>query len=338
MSPAPKPSPSVIAAAVAAILFGLAILLITSSGFFGVMLYTLPKTSPELPPFARAAGLSVMAFMMCLSAFGIATGIGLIFLRNWARISLLIWAGFSLFFGIIGIPIAFFLPFASPPNTPDLPAESLLWVRWILLFVYGLPLLFGVWWLILFNRRTVKAQFARAADSADSGLLQKPRRPLPLTVLAWFFISTAANIVILPLLPFSVPVILFGHLIPGAGGTVLLILNTALLVAAGVGILKLKPWSYPLTIGFQIFWSVSSVASMLNPNYESLVSSFLSDINKAMNLPPNIYSSANYLHQLRWAQYFGLLVPVGIVVLLYCYRRRFREVASGDASVSGHPA
>jgi len=338
MSPAPKPPPSVIAAAVAAILFGLAILLITSFGFFGMMLYTLPKTSPELPPFARAAGLGVMAFMMCLSAFGVATGIGLILLRNWARISLLIWAGFSVFFGVIGIPIAFFLPFVSAPNAPDLPAESLLWVRWILLFVYGLPLLFGIWWLILFNRRTVKAQFARAADSADSGLLQKPRRPLPLTILAWFFISTAANVVLLPLLPFSVPVILFGHLVTGAGGTVLRILNTALLVAAGVGLLKLKPWSYPLTIGLQIFWSVSSIASMLNPNYESLVSSLLTEINKAMNLSSNIYSSANYLHQLRWAQYFGLLVPVGIVVLLYYYRKRFREAASGDASVSGHTA
>jgi len=109
-------------------------------------------------------------------------------------------------------------------------------------------------------------------------------------------------------------------------------------VAAGVGLLKLKPWSYPLTIGLQIFWSVSSVASILNPNYASLVSSFLNDINKAMNVPPNIYSSANYIHQLRWTMYFGLLVPVAIVVLLYYYRKRFREAASGDASVSGRPA
>ena len=118
----------------------------------------LPGTAAELPPLARTLALGTPGFMICVSLFGIATGIGLLYLRNWARISLLIWGGFSVFFGLIGIPIAFLTQFPANPNSPALPAESLQVVRWILLVIYGVPLVIGVWWLILFNRKTVKAQ------------------------------------------------------------------------------------------------------------------------------------------------------------------------------------
>src|SRR5216684_3406945 len=61
----------------------------------------------RFPPSVRTFGLATQGFMICLSLFGLATGIGLLYLRKWARISILIWGGLSVFFGVIGIPIAF---------------------------------------------------------------------------------------------------------------------------------------------------------------------------------------------------------------------------------------
>jgi len=145
--------------------------------------------------------LATLGLMMCLAIFGIATGIGLILLRNWARISALIWGGLCVFFGAIGIPIVFFIPLVPPESVPNLSADSMQAVRWILLFFYGLPLIAGIWWLILFNRKTVKAQFAATTTSAASGQTQKSRCPLPVAVLAWFYITSILNLLFLPFLP-----------------------------------------------------------------------------------------------------------------------------------------
>jgi hypothetical protein len=276
----------------------------------------------------------MMAFMACLSVFGIITGIGLILLRNWARISVLIWGGLCVFFGVCGIAVALFMPFAPPPNAPNVSAESMAAVRFILLGVYGLPSIIGVWWIILFNRKTIKAQFAGAAGPLDPTVPQKPRAPLPVTILAWLNITVAAHILVIPFLPFSLPAIFFGHVFRGAVGTALYVFICLLVLVAGVGLLKLKPWSYPLTIGLQLFGLASGIVSWLNPNYESQVSSFLAEMNNAMHLPPNPYYTADSLHAMRWTVYIAFLFPVAILALLFYYRERFLEAASAASSGS----
>jgi len=76
-------------------------------------------------------------------------------------------------------------------------------VRWILLIVYGVPLLIGTWWLVLFNRQTVKTQFAGPTFSDAVDLPQKPACPLAISVLAWFYITSILNLLFLPFLPFA---------------------------------------------------------------------------------------------------------------------------------------
>src|SRR5271168_1287147 len=115
-------SASVTAAAIVAILGGLVLLLCFSAVFFSFLPLKLPSPASELPPFMRHTMLGTQGAMMCLSAFGVATGIGLLYLRKWARISILIWGAMSVFFGVIGILIVFVTPLAPAPNAPDLPA------------------------------------------------------------------------------------------------------------------------------------------------------------------------------------------------------------------------
>src|SRR5712691_6440752 len=158
-SPKPSASASVIFAAVVAILAALFTLLVAGFGFFGILLGAGQAPSPEFPSFVKNAALAMMAFTACLAVFGFATGIGLIGLRKWARISVLIWGGLCVFFGIFGVAVAFVMPLAPPSNAPHLGAADMHAVRFIILGVYGLPLAVGIWWLILFNRKTVKAQF-----------------------------------------------------------------------------------------------------------------------------------------------------------------------------------
>src|SRR5713226_1307766 len=110
MADSSKPSASTIAAAIVAILAGLFVLLCCSLAFFGTLLNTLPANPVEAQPFVRSAMLATLGFMMCVAIFGIATGIGLILLRNWA--------------------IVFFIPLVPRANVPNLSADGMQAVRW----------------------------------------------------------------------------------------------------------------------------------------------------------------------------------------------------------------
>src|SRR5260370_35682341 len=135
--------------------------------------------------------------------------------------------------------------------------------RRILLIHSGPPLRIGMWWLILFNRKSVKTQFAGQGESADLGLPRKPACPLPISVLAWFYVASVLNLVFLPLLPFHIPLFVFGYGLPASAGRIALIITSLAFAVAGVGLLKLKPWSCSLTIGLQLFWLASGVVSAL---------------------------------------------------------------------------
>jgi hypothetical protein len=272
--------------------------------------------------------------MICLSLFGIATGIGLIYLRKWARISILIWGGLSVFFGVIGIPLAFLMPFSRTPNAPDLPAEGMPFFRGILLVIYAIPLLIGIWWLILFNRKSVKAQFAGQGGSDDQGLLRKPACPLPIAVLAWFYVTLVLNLLFLPLLPSYVPLFVFGYVLPGTAGKIVLILTSLVYVIVGIGLLKLKPWSYSLTIGLQLFWLASGVVSALTPNYGPVMDSYMKEVQASFHLPETQSPAFNFAQHFGWMMVGGLVFAGAILGLLVYYRQRFLEEASRAASAS----
>ena len=332
-SPA-KRSASVTAAAVVAILSGLIVLLSCSAAFFVFLLAKLPGPASELPSAMRYMMLGTQGFMICLSLFGIASGIGLLYLRKWARISILTWGGLSVFFCLIGMLFIALMPLSPNPNAPELNPESLPSFRLILFLVYGAPLLIGVWWLILFNRPSVKAQFIGSAPPADPSVPPKPACPPPIAVLAWFYITSILNLLFFPFLPFRVPIFLFGRVLPGSIGMSVLIVTCLVFFVAGVGLLKLKPWSYTLTLGLQVFWLASMVVTVLSPNYNAAMDSFMKDILASMHLPDTPFSPVGFSHNYGWTVVLGLMVAGAMLGLLVYYRPRFLDQASRAISVS----
>ncbi|PYU82610.1 MAG: hypothetical protein DMG51_13510 [Acidobacteria bacterium] len=304
-------SAAVTVAAVLAILGSLFLLLCCAVVFFGMLLVKLPSATPEVPPFMRNTLLATQGLMMCLSLFGMATGIGLFYLRHWARISVLIWGGVSVFVGLLGITIVLLMS-----------------------FVYGLPLLIGIWWLVLFNRQTVKTQFGGPTVAVAVDLPQKPACPLAISVLAWFYITSILNLLFLPFLPFRVPIFVFGRVLPGRVGLTVLILSFLAFFLAGIGLLKLKPWSYSLTLGLQLFWLASTVVTVLSPNYNSAMDSFMKEMQATLHLPETQFSPANFSHHYGWTVVLAFLFAGAILGLLVYYRPRFLAAASRAASLS----
>jgi len=324
MSDSAKPSASVIASAIVAILGGLLFLLVSTIGFRGILLDS-SVSHGELPAFARNSALGGIAFMMVTSIFAVAVGIGLFLLRNWARTSVLVLAGFSVFFGAIGVIV--FTVTAVLPQQETLPPQLMRIFRTVLAAIYGIPLAIGTWWLILFNRKAIKSQFAGPAVPIDPNLPHKPRCPTPIAVLAWLFIACVLDIPFLAFTP-NIPLLLFGHVIGGPTGRMCFILMFLLFPVLGMGLLKLKPWSYHLTLGMQFFFLSSGIVTLLSPNFRIISRALILQMENSMPKSNSGFSLLDYPHNMDWAIGFGLLFALTILVMLVYYRTRFLELAA----------
>jgi hypothetical protein len=322
---APRASASVIAAGIAVILggalgffFPLAALIMFSSSGLGV--------NAPFPAAIRPILDGVWIFLLLCAIFIVITGIQVIRLRNWARISLLIIAGLMFSFGVMGIVVIFVTLFISTPADPRV-SQGLLAA--ILAVIYGIPAAVSIWWLILFTRSPVVAQFHASAALAPArppsamSVFNNPECPLAIRVVGWYLGSFVIVIPFIPFLPGSVPAMYFGHVFFGAAAVATYIFNFAFISIPGIGLLLLKRWSYPLTIASQVLASANAIYTTLSPSYETNVRSLL----EKMNIPT---FPANSEQMLRYSRYFspiGLLIPIAILITLRVTRRKFYEAA-----------
>jgi len=190
--------------------------------------------------------------------------------------------------------------------------------------MYGAPALLAVWWLILFNRKNVKQQFVDPRPGEASPAVQTGRAPLAIVILAWFLIVSAGLTLPFLLLIHRAPILLFGHLVVGAAGAAYFLAACGLQLASGVGLLRLKRWSYPLTIGLQLFLLTSGIFTWLSPNFEATMREAM----KAMGGFPPGMDPEPYLRLGIKSAYLGFLPSVLILGILIYYRSRFFESAA----------
>jgi hypothetical protein len=327
MEQSSKLSASVTAAAVVAMVGSLLFFLGSVAALAGILLSPRPNSAQELQPFVKTFSIGMTAVMICVSIFGFATGIGLLRLKKWARISAIVWSGFCVFFGVIGIPIALLMPFDRLPNAPTAGTDVLSFLRLFLLIFYGVPLGIGIWWLILFNRKTTKAKFAGEDTLANAATNLGPRCPIAITIIAWFFIGSAVNVLIYPFFPVRMPLILFGHIFPGISMTSFFIPSCLLLLVAGISLLKLQRWSYSFAIGLQLFFLTNGVLTVLNPSFERMMADVMTQTNKVMHLSGDSLAPPNSTFFVHAGVYGGLLFSAAILVLVFYYREQFLQAA-----------
>ncbi len=135
--------------------------------------------------------------------WGIITSIGLFCLKNWARISIIIFSVILILMGALVGVIMLLMPFPAAPAG----AATQSTMTGIRLgmggFWFGIAGI-GIWWLILFTRPKVKAQFAAPSPAYPTGaglqpaasplIAQSPSsaRPLSITIIAWLLLVGCA--------------------------------------------------------------------------------------------------------------------------------------------------
>ena len=296
-------------------------------------------------PFEAMPGVRSITLVFLVVCFGVAiwgafSGVGLIRFRNWARISVLIWAGITTPICAIVIASMAFLPI---PQAPHAVVTSAM-IRVFTAIFYGGPLAIAVWWLILLTRPKIVAQFKPIAAGAfgdpfgaipvaptadgcvaaggfavtDAG--RAADVPVPITVLACFFLLSALSLFFVFFI--HVPAMVFGHAFTGLTGSVVYASWCLLYAIAGIGMLKRVPWAYSVAIGVQILGIVSAIMTLLSPNFDAMMRRAIS----TMSLPasPELYEMPSMAH-LRGFTVIGLLFPLAILGLLVYYRPRFLD-------------
>lgn len=218
----------------------------------------LPKgpAAPPAPPFILMLISASMIF--ALAAWGILTAIGLFRLRPWARISMLIFSVFLVFTTMISTVAIFLVPMPAGKNVSS---QIMIGVRvGIGSFYLGLMLI-GVWWLYLFNKRTVKDQFRGAVGTAVA-----PARPLSITIIAWLMVVGAGGCLLA--VPLRGPAVFLGLVLTGWQGSLTFLCFAAVELYLGLALLKLKPLSRVLSIYFYVFGIVNSLLMVALPGLE----------------------------------------------------------------------
>ena len=225
---------------------------------FSVLAFFVVRDIPAQPPFVRYVMAGIGILEVAFAVWGILSGIGLLRLRRWARISMLVFSGILLFFTL---PVLLIVPWMHLPAPEGTPGNFALFMKVFLVVCYGIPAAIGGWWLYFFNRRSVKDQFRGSVAAAETSAASA--RPLSITIIGWILVVGA--LFVAPFMFLHFPIFFFGYLFDGVLAHVVGFGWCVVQVVAGVGLLRLKPWGRTLAICALLFGMLSGLASLFVP-------------------------------------------------------------------------
>ena len=279
-------------------IIGSAIFLMMAA-FMAFAMFVVPTPPPndaQLPPHFFTAMRVVLPLFYALPAvWGIITAVGLLQLKNWARISTIVISVLLIVFGAFGVltSMVFFLK-PPPGNGAD---TKFFVVMGAVAAMFALAEIgIGIWWIVFCNRAGVKAQFlpqlyplpytaqvdmpysatppppslttpAGLASTTDPTppvvAPTRTARPLSISIIAWFMLVSCLFV------PFNIffhaPTVLFTTILTGWPAMVLLLVFTAVNLYIGIALLQMKHAGRLVAMGYFLFGLLNFAVFYLAP-------------------------------------------------------------------------
>ena len=270
--------------------------------------------SPD-QPLPSIAVIALMASVeVGFGLWGMASAVGLVRLKNWARQCFVVFGGLLAFLsfgsasGLLLAAIA--QPSTLPPNvSPDLFRAILLGFTAVSVIGFAI----AVWWLFYFNRASVKSQFG-----ADAVAAQPRPFPLAVSIIAWIFIVGGVMTAVQML--FSYPLMLFWIVLRGWASSLTLALMAAISLSSGIGLLKKRVEAHSLAVGYSAFGILNLVSYLVLPGSFARLEGLLQET-QASQTPAMPASAMNSF--MLFAMLIGLVFTSAMLVLLIRARRPF---------------
>jgi hypothetical protein len=289
--------------------------------FWASLAYSAHSGLPPLFPYSYV--FPVLSVFSAAGLLGMIVGAGIFYARNWARLAALVIAALVGCFCAFSLLVLFVL--GSGALSLGLGVEvhirdELLRVGVVYLMIFAV----AAWWVILFSRKSVAAQFSTPGRAVLDGASKKPACPPPIALLAWLMIiSSALSALSWPLILGKIPVMLFTHIFTPQPSRSIWIANILLFAFCGIGLLKLQPWSYTGTIALHLFWLVSLLVTQLSSSYEAYTRTCLNTLELA-----DTYPVLNRIHLPQWISATMTALPTALLIAgLFYYRRNFLDAA-----------
>jgi hypothetical protein len=198
------------------------------------------------------------------------------------------------------------------------------------LLIYFFVFLITGWWIILFSRQKVAAQFSSNASSALPST-KAPSCPPQISLLAWLMIASGAlSAISWPLILGKIPAMLFTHIFSAQASRWIWGVNTVLFLACGIGLLKLQRWSYSGTIALHVFWLLSLFFTQLSPLYNRYLSICLGALSV-----PDTYISLGIDRLPQWVSVLFSAIPTALLIAgLFYYRPAFVRAVDDSRRLS----
>lgn len=241
----------------------------------------------------------MVGLFVVLSIWGIATGIALLNLRGWARISMIVFSALLIFFCLPGVLMMLFIPLPVPQGMPnqELMQHYMAWFRVGMVVLYACLATLGGYWLYFFNSRAVKGQFNNSGRAnspawmpppsplAPSGLRVPPKRPVSITIIAYLAIFGACTFPVI--LALNMPMMFLGFFFTGGKASLIVIGYMSVQLLMGFGLLRLQPWARDLAIYFFNFSIFNSIISVILPGAQARFDQAATAIQAVLGTPPS---------------------------------------------------
>jgi hypothetical protein len=228
-------------------------------GYIAILYFSLQmvRSQPNAPQMELPAYMlyTTLGSVLLMALWAAVTGIGILKLKNWARLSLLLIAGTGV---MVAATSAIFLWFLPIPEVQGANPQFGRMVLAVVGVVFAVPGAIAIWWLIYFTRPRVKAHFAGAVPADPAA-----QRPQSITLIAWLLLTSAPFVILV--VPFGRPAWFFGTMLRGWSAAAVYLFWGIAGTLAGYGLLKLKPWGYTLTLVYFLVGVVNGLVLYIIP-------------------------------------------------------------------------
>ena len=298
------------------------LLLVAALMAFAMIMASPPANDPRLPPmYFTMMRIVVPLFYAVPAVWGIVTAVGLLQLKNWARISTLVISVLLIVFGAFGILLSMVF-FLKPPPTPGVDPKMFTIIGAVTAIFSLAQASIGIWWMVFFNRASVKAQFLPqqfpfpqpgqgavpyamdmpySATPPPPGLatspgaaaptdvaplptptIVAPQRPTrPLSISIIAWFMLVSSIFVPFILFLHPPVALFATILSGWQASVFMLVSAALNIYIGIALLKMKPAGRLIGIGYFLFGLVNVAVFYFAPGRSARMARLL-DLEQSM--------------------------------------------------------
>jgi hypothetical protein len=332
----------------AAILLGLlgCLGLFSSFSMLAVAMFGRSGQMGPLPPGAVGVELVMGVFLLLTSALCVLVAIGLFQVKRWARVGTLVLSGLmvvSLGLSAIGcVAFAFSSPLmnspaaANAPITPEMMRSAFL----VMGFIFLVLALVGVWWLVYFNRKSVRDLFATeglvTAPEHDGNIADSDLRPavrhrslteILLICLGIVYLLGALNGPVVAAV--HLPLFFFGMIFRGVTAASLAVAFSLLSALVGVGLLRRMKLAWFGAVIFQVVGVLSGVMLFL-PSTRAAMAVYQQELQQRMSAwMPASAGAGNQFAQsqasLLSSAVFALVIGGGILWFLLRARPLFEK-------------